>query len=592
MGLKSKASFEKKHAEHTAGEREIYGADPGAIEFSAGSPGFLALLICSALAVVLVLYYLIYIKVFVTMPADILMWAETNFVGDLIKLRTGSPIYTAPGDNNSLIYTPGAPILTYAISWIIGKSTSIAAWRSIQLGYIFCAALVATMCVRRLSDLAAPDIRIPFSRTWSAFCFLALFLAATAPNINKFAHCLHTDALALLVSICSFWTMIFYLKAPSVKRLLLMAICPAIGYFVKEFLIAWSAVMFIFLFLDNPGNVKRLILFTSAATLFILAVAGGCYLMWGDNYLFWTFKVMGGARKQIGISPAACNISLARSLDHTIRAWMEIAIGLVGGALALREENLRRLGPLWASWIVLIGLEAFSSGAGWGVLYHFGPGVLIGMVWTLSALSKIWPWTQPKQGAIPALNKWFKPVGAVAFVLTIFVALHVIPNADANEARNWKQRPTPNIYSYLQEIEREFDGFPPEKVLLDIGNWVYLRSSTLAKDRAISLADQPCNSIFENFDVMISRIRNKTYDKILVHDFHSPFFIYDYSLWHKSSGVRKALLENYTEIRTINLTGSQGVSTPMIMFLGPVSVLVPKSEAPNNENNVAGEKQH
>src|SRR5262249_1700220 len=159
------------------------------------------------LAVVLVLYYFVYIKAFVTLPADILMWAETNFVGDLIKLRVGAPIYTPPGDNNSLIYTPGAPLLTYVISWLVGKPDSIIAWRVIQLGFIFCSALIATSCARKLSDLAFPDIRTPFPRTWSAFSFLALFLAATAPDTNKFAHCLHTDSLALLVSVGGFWTM-------------------------------------------------------------------------------------------------------------------------------------------------------------------------------------------------------------------------------------------------------------------------------------------------------------------------------------------------------------------------------------------------
>jgi len=351
-----------------------------------------SLLICFSLSVVLVLYYIIYIKAFVTLPADILMWAETNFVGDIIKLRIGAPIYTPPGDNNSLIYTPGAPLLTYAISWLIGKPASIVAWRVIQLGFIFCAALIATSCARELGAMAFPDVRLPFPRTWFAFSFLALLLAATAPNTNKFAHCLHTDALALLISISSFWTMLYYLKAPSARRVLLMAICPAVGYFVKEFLLAWSAVMFVFLLLENPKQIKRLVFFTAATTIFVLIAMDVCYLLWGDNYVFWTFKVMGGARKKIGLSPAACNISLVRSLDHTIRAWMEISIGLVGGALALRENNIRRLGPLWVSWCVLIALEAFSSGAGWGVLYHFGPGVVIGMVWAVAALSKLWPW--------------------------------------------------------------------------------------------------------------------------------------------------------------------------------------------------------
>jgi hypothetical protein len=87
------------------------------------------LLLCLGLAVVLVSYYIKFIQPFVFLPADILMWAETNFVGDIIKLRVGAPIYTAPSDSNAFIYTPAAPILTYLISWLLGEPTSIVAWR-------------------------------------------------------------------------------------------------------------------------------------------------------------------------------------------------------------------------------------------------------------------------------------------------------------------------------------------------------------------------------------------------------------------------------------------------------------------------------
>ena len=60
----------------------------------------------------------------------------------------------------------------------------------------------------------------------NAFIFLVLFLAATAPRTNAFVHALHTDALALLVSALSFWTMLFYLESPSRTRIVLMALCP------------------------------------------------------------------------------------------------------------------------------------------------------------------------------------------------------------------------------------------------------------------------------------------------------------------------------------------------------------------------------
>ena len=549
------------------------------------SAGYFALLLCLGLSAALVLYYLVFIKAFVFLPADILMWAETNFVSDILKLRLGVPIYTPPQDSNSLIYTPGAPLLTYAISWLIGKPTSIIAWRVIQLVFASFAAVIATVCCRLLRKQAYPDDRITFPKTWLAVTFFAMFLAATAPNTNRFVHSLHTDALALLLSMLTFLTMLLYLRAPSTGRLILMAVCPAIGYLTKQFLVGWLAVMFIFLLLQGPRQIKRLALFIGLAAGFLAIAIGSCYLIWGDNYIFWTFEVMGGTRSRIVFSPEGHHISLARSVDHLIRAWMEIAIGIVGGLLILREGNVRRLGPLWVAWVVLISTEAISSGAGWGVLYHFGPGVLIGVVFLFSSLPRLWPSTSARRRSeLSLVTNWTRALVAFAGVSTIFVALHVFPSADPSEARNWRQRPSQDANRYIADIEREFEGIPADRDLLDVGNWIYLRHSVLANDRAISLGDQPCNGRYENFDPLLSRIRNGSYEKILVRDFHSSQFLYDCVGWDRPSGVKYALLEHYVEVRTIPApAGDMPPSAVSPMHTGPVSVFIPRERLLSHE---------
>jgi hypothetical protein len=457
--------------------------------------------------------------------------------------------------------------------------TSIVAWRLIQLGYVLCAAIVATLCCRDLHRLAYPDHRVAYPTTWYVFTFLVMCLVATAPTINPFAHNLHADALALFVSIVSFWSILRYLGSPNRSHLLMMAICPAVGYLTKQFLVSWSVVMFVFLLLRNPKDLKSLAVFAIATAVSILGAVGLCYWLWGDPFLFWTFAVMGGARKEIGLSPGGNYISLTRSLEHLARAWLEIAIGIVGGWLILRERNMRKLGPLWIAWLVLIATEAFSSGAGWGVLYHFGPGVLIGMVWFYTALARLWRSTMTSADVeFPRLVALARPLGVVAIVLSLFATLHVLPTSDRYEARYWQRQPSPDVYRYISDIEREFDGFAADKVLLDIGNWIYLRHSYLAKDRAVSLADQPLTGSYENFNVFLERIRRHVYEKILVHDLHSPFFLYDWDGWPRSSGVRQALKEYYTEVRTIPAPKGDNLLPPMIMHTGPVSVLVPKPD--------------
>lgn len=280
-----------------------------AISPSWWSPGYLSLLFSLMISAFLVSFYFYKIIPYVFLPADIVMWAETNFVGDIIKLRIGAPFYTDPADSNSLVYTPAAPLLTYAISWVIGKSTSIIAWRMIQLSFVFCSSVLATACFRILTRLAYPDYRSPFIKTWLVFSFFGFLLAATAPRTNPFAYCLHPDALALLISTISFLTMLHYLKRPSLSRIIFMAVCPALGYMVKQSQISWLMGMFIFLLLNNPKDIKRLILFITIAAALIGAAIGICYLLWGDNFIFWTFRIMVVPAEQL-LSQARASIFL------------------------------------------------------------------------------------------------------------------------------------------------------------------------------------------------------------------------------------------------------------------------------------------
>lgn len=547
------------------------------------SAGYAALVACLMLAAGLVAYYLWLIIPYIQLPADLLMWAETNFVGDIIKIRTGVPVYTPPADGNSLIYTPGAPLLTYAISWIIGMTTSIPTWRAIQLGYVALAALLATSCCEKLLRLSFPGRSVPFRRTWYAFSFLTLLLAATSPGINRYVHCLHNDALALLVSVFSFWAMVRYAERPGWSALTLMAVCPALGYLTKQLLLGWAGVMFVFLLLHDPRNVRRLVLFTLATSGVVGFAIGGCYLLWGDAFLFWTFEVMGGSLRRLGFSTGSLNPSVARALDHTIRAWMELAVGGVGVCLVLSQENIRRVGPLAAAWLSIVLFEGFFSGAGWATMYHFGPGGMIGCIWFLVALVKHWPVSAlPRVKELPRVVTGLRLFAAIFAVFTLFVALRVVPTKNERASRFWPPRhPSRDVQRYIADIEREFEGLAPDRVLLDVGNWVYLRDDFLAKHRAVSLGDQPVRGIYENFEPLLARIRNQEYEKILLHDLRSRMFLYDWAGWPRSSGVRRALDDHYQEVRTIAAAAG---GTPRIWFSGPVSVLVPRQRPVTGED--------
>jgi hypothetical protein len=530
------------------------------------------------MALGLCVFYIQLIWPYVCLPADILMWAETTYVGDIIKIRNGVPLYGAPEESNSSIYTPASPLLTYGIAWLVGQSSSIAAFRMIQLGFVGCAALIATLCCQRLRRLAYPGWDCPFPSTWAALSFCSFLLVATAPQVNQFVHCLHADALGLLASVLSFWTILYYLEAPTNKRALLMAACPALGFLIKQFLISWIGVMAIFLILHDWRNFQRLALFLIASVGLFLVVLVACRLLWGENFFFWTFSIMGGERKQLVLSPNSASLSLPRMLDHFCRAWLEIGLGVVGGWLTLRGCNVRKLGALWIAWGFLILSEVLSSGAGWGVLYHLGPGVLIGAIWLFAAMPRYWPqWSRVAKLDLPVAVYLFHTGLAMAVVATIFTVVHAMPSGDGTSARAWQRRPPPDVYRYIADIEHEFDDLSADTALLDVGNWIYLRQDIVARDRAVPLADQPYGGIYDNLAVVAQRIRARAYTKILVHDFHSPTFLYDWHLWEHSSGVRAALTEHYTEIRTIAAVDKEAMLLPQIRQTGPISVFVPRN---------------
>lgn len=537
---------------------------------------YAALLFCLLLAAVLVAFYFNVIVPYVVLPADILMWGETDFVGYFIKLRTNTPLYMPPEHSNSSIYTPGAPLLTYGILWALGQTQSIPAMRIVQLVYVGGAALLGTICIGMVRKLAFPGTDTPHRRTWFLFAATVMFLAATSPHVNRNVHCLHNDALALLVSMICFWTLLAYFRDPSWSRLLLMAVAPVLGYFVKQFLLGWAGVMLIALVLKHGRHLVRPI----ALAAITAAVYGGtvllCYALWGEDFIFWTFRITGGSRSAITFA-GTYNIALVRSVDHTLGAWMEIMIGVVGGWLLIRVSNGRHVVPLWISWMALIVIEALGSGLGWGVLYHFGPGVMIGVIWLFAALPRYWihraegrdePVTKP-----PVLAAAARSLAAIIGVITVLVALQVFPTRAIHSPRWWPgRRPSADVYRYISDIEEEFKGVAPERVLLDVGNWVYLPHGVVAKDRAVSLADQPLAGIYENFDVMLERIRAHAYDKILVRDMDSPSFVYDWDLFPRPSGVRRALLDHYQIQKVIPAPKDD---PPTIMHGGPITVLVP-----------------
>lgn len=518
----------------------------------------LGLLIVGSLAILLLASYFFYASFYIALPADIVIWSESDFVNDILKFRIGYPLFTAQSNNESFTYVPGSQIVTYFIAWLVGQPLSIPTYRAAQVFYTLLAAIVAFLTCRRLVGLVSEDDAVmPRSILWTVASFSVLFLIAVNSITNPFSHLLHNDALAQLVIITAFWLLLEYAKTQDHRILWLMVLIPAVGFWVKQSLVIWAFLYFVYLLVfDGPRSFKRILLFCSASLGgSLLSFLIGCAL-WHENFVYWTFTVLGSH----AVSPL-------RSFRHLLICWPYFVMGLVGIAmLAQSSVRSRPVIGLGTIWLTLISIETYTSGIAW-MTNHIGPGSLISGAIFVAAMTNT---------GSRAANFTIRSAGphrlllagvAVVSVCLLFSGLGLvrIPAPPFSET---------DAERYVRQIEAEFADQPRDRVLLDVGSWVYLRDGIVMKDRAPSIGERGISETGD-FSGILDRIKGKTYTKILVRNFHSGDFWYDHELWARSSMIRQALTENYRETgRIARVAGMSAGELPYAF--NEISVLVPR----------------
>lgn len=504
----------------------------------------------TVLAGVLVACYVVWVLPSLLLRGDVLLWSESQVVSDVIKLRTGVPLYAPPADLSSSIYTPGVSLLTWLLATLAGAGDSVAAYRIIQLLAAMLAALVATGTATRILEATG---RVPPRATWSTFRLLVLFLFATNAITNPFAHLIHNDSMALLVSAVGFDVAVRYARAPRPALLSAMVLLPAVGYLIKQSLAAWAALFLVLLVVVALGERRRAgwrapVLYLVLTALALAVTEGACRMAWGEAFHYWTFTALGN-------HPT----SVLRSLQHVLDTWIFFAIGLAGGwFLVVRSGERWLLGP-WLVWCLLLAGEAYTSGIAW-MVNHLGPGSLVAGTLGVAALQAAW--SGSTVGAAPPYLRWLGTCalgGAIALSLAGIGGVR-IPLGSVGEST---QR-------YVADIEAEFAGMDPATVLLDMGSWVYLDAGVVMRDRSAVVGDLGIAGVGE-FDGILSRIHARAYRRILVHDFDTPDLLYDHRLWRRSSGIRAALEQEYQVVRVIPAPtdGWQHITLHAISVLEP-----------------------
>ncbi|HEU4628777.1 MAG TPA: hypothetical protein VFS08_03500 [Gemmatimonadaceae bacterium] len=518
------------------------------------TPARLAHVAMAAAAVVWCGWWLYWLGAHIAFPADILIWSESDFVNDVIKLRVGHPLYTAQVHNESFVYPPGAQVLSYLIASLSGQGTSLTALRAVQLAYTAAAAALAMLAVRRLLELAGVRLRRPL--LWAALWLPLLLLVATNALTNEYVVFLHNDALAQLLAVTGFWACVEYGATGRRWLLVLLSGLPAAGFLVKQSLLVWVGLAALFLLVAEGGRAwRRAAAVATGGAALVLAALGACLLVWGEPFRYWTLDVL-----------AADDLSPLRSAHHLLAAWTYFVGGLVGALVLIRGSRRRVLAAAWFVWLLLLGSEAYTSGIAW-MLNHMGPGSLIAGVWIVAALSALLTEAGARLERRTA-DAWLRS-GAVA-------ALGVLLPASFGTARMPTRPFGPDAERYVAAVERELAA-DPATTLLDTGSWVYLRHGIVMRDRAPSIGERG-HAGNGDFSGILRRIEERRYRKILVRGYAADDSWYDEPYWHARSGIRAALERNYVQAGEIPALQVVEDGARMRYLFREIDILVPRTD--------------
>ncbi|MDB6122356.1 MAG: hypothetical protein JWQ71_1349 [Pedosphaera sp.] len=434
----------------------------------------------------------------VRFPWDLYFWPESPFLTNMMKLNQHLPVYTAPADGNSFVYSPGLEYLTYALLKPFGLQLDIRFCRLINvlLGVIGagCAALAMSRLSRSTTSMG--KTRLFFFVSWG-IVLLVLFK-------NFLAEIPHPDTIHTLHALLVFWLCLAALETKRFRLAIITMAVAGVGVLTKQTealcLLGPAVVFAIF----NPWGWRRWTL--------LMAVGGAVfgislYLLWLPQYgRFFTFYL-----------PSHQGISLRKLYTLTfdllsMHGGILLFLGVIAGFClwSARNESRRYL-ACWISigfFTVLPNLAAYLKAMGtWNNLCIFEVWLIL-IVWPffcmlLDSLALVEP--KPEK-MVEGWNRQVIPWSLC--LLTIFLVLLLLPT---------KMPPQSGHYKYCQTIDEALrrDIQANRKVLVSHGSEFLIRAGVKEAplDRANSITELNTANLGAMAEMKL-RIQQHYYDRI------------------------------------------------------------------------------
>jgi hypothetical protein len=446
---------------------------------------------------VVVVVYLVWLAVVVGLrakfPWDLFVWPESPFMTNMLKLELGQPLFGAPAEGNSFVYSPGLEYLTFAILKPFGLHLDIRFCRLVNVVIGLLAGVLAGFALHRAVKMVVPENRFP------RFAWLGAGVAALVIFRNFTADVTHPDNMVMLHTAGVFWLTLWAWREKRFGLAILAMLFAGLGVFAKQILaLSFLGPALVFARFNPWGWRKWLLLLAIGG---LSAVSALVVMASPPNARFYLLELLP-----------------SQGIHLTRFYWMMIDLFTADRAF-LFVLGLIMVGLLWHSGQAAREYIQFCAAIGFfSVCPNVASYVKAMGVWNnliifqLWLVLLVWPaiglWlTRSANHPAPGANETKLFDWTVAALLVVFIGLLFPP----------KMPPLPAMYAVCQDIENRIDADlkAGRKVLVGHGMMYLLRagSRVVPMDRTNSLlelrmAGQSGRSQFGE------RIRQQYYDRM------------------------------------------------------------------------------